>query len=86
MDADLRAIRHRIGLSQSELGQLLGVDRNSIYRYERGTRKTPRIVLRYLALLVHHYGRKLGSAPSLCVMMDVLATQHRALSRFAAQR
>lgn len=43
---ELRAIREYLGLTQARFGWLLGVEQNSIMRYERGFRKVPEPTIR----------------------------------------
>lgn len=42
--SDLRHSRESLGLSQSALGQLLGISRSSIARYELGLWSIPKVV------------------------------------------
>jgi transcriptional regulator with XRE-family HTH domain len=49
---ELRAIRDRMGLLQSEMGALLGVDVGSVGRYERGNLPVPEPVIRLARALV----------------------------------
>ena len=46
--ADLKAARHSLGLTASQLGALMHVGISDIYRIEAGTRPPP---VRYLELL-----------------------------------
>lgn len=41
----LRALRKRLGLTQTELGQQISVKKNTIYRYEAGTLNPSRYIL-----------------------------------------
>ncbi|MHC1767928.1 MAG: helix-turn-helix domain-containing protein [Verrucomicrobiia bacterium] len=56
MDSKLRQFRRRLGLSQSEAAQLVGVSRLSVSRYETGARQLPRPVQRFLRLFVEFNG------------------------------
>ena len=48
---DLRTIRTRLGLTQEELGQRLGVRKNTVWRWETGMRHIPEPVARLLSYL-----------------------------------
>jgi transcriptional regulator with XRE-family HTH domain len=41
---DLRAYRKRLGITQTQLAEALGLSRRAIIRYEDGTRPIPRPV------------------------------------------
>ena len=49
--ADLRTIRTKLGLTQEELGQRLGVRKNTVWRWETGMRHIPEPVARLLPYL-----------------------------------
>ena len=49
--ADLRTIRTKLGLTQEELGQRLGVRKNTVWRWETGLRHIPEPVARLLPYL-----------------------------------
>ena len=49
--AELRTIRTRLGLTQEELGQRLGVQKNTVWRWETGMRHIPEPVARLLPYL-----------------------------------
>jgi transcriptional regulator with XRE-family HTH domain len=53
---ELRVIREYLGLTQARLGFLLGVEQNSIMRYERGFRQVPEPTIRLARQLVHMQG------------------------------
>jgi transcriptional regulator with XRE-family HTH domain len=46
-----RHLRTQIGLSQSDIADLLGLNRSSVSRYERGRQPAPRIAGRYAVVL-----------------------------------
>ena len=49
---ELRTIRHLLALTQAEFGALLGVQGNSVMRYENGFRQVPEPLLRLARQLV----------------------------------
>jgi len=49
--ADLRTIRMRLGLTQEELGQRLGVRKNTVWRWETEIRHIPEPVARLMLYL-----------------------------------
>jgi DNA-binding XRE family transcriptional regulator len=50
--SELRRIREHLRLTQDELGQVLGVQGNSIMRYEKQFRKVPEPIIRLARQLV----------------------------------
>lgn len=49
--AELKRLRARLGLTQAQLAERLGVDRNTVTRWEMGLRKISEPVSRLLATL-----------------------------------
>lgn len=58
--ANLRATRKRLGLSAEALGALLGVHRETVYRWELGTRAMPS----YLDRALRDLERELAPRPA----------------------
>jgi DNA-binding transcriptional regulator YiaG len=46
--ADITAIRQTLGLTQTELGEAIGVSLRAIQHYEAGTRKIPKPIEKLL--------------------------------------
>lgn len=64
----IREQRQRAGLSQSELGRLIGFSEATVNRYENGNRKPDIIVLRKIALVLN--------IPLRDLFVDFSATGH----------
>lgn len=47
----LRSLRDRLGLTQAQLGNLLGVTRNTVARWEMGLHPIPRLAVKLLAMM-----------------------------------
>jgi transcriptional regulator with XRE-family HTH domain len=56
--AELKRIRLRLGLTQTELARELGVTRNSVTRWETGVHKVPPMTTYALRVLAGHRGKK----------------------------
>lgn len=54
--ADLKVARKKLGLSQRELAEVLGVDVGTISRWERGVQDPPKYVALALAELRRRHG------------------------------
>lgn len=50
--AQLHAARKRLGLSQSELAEALGVDYRTVGRWERGEREIPTLLAQQAAVMI----------------------------------
>lgn len=49
--AQLKAIREKLGLSQAALADTLGVQRNTVVRWEMGMHPIPEMAVKFMALL-----------------------------------
>ncbi len=61
--AQLRTIRKRLGLTQVQLATELGVDANTVARWEQGTRGISEPVAKLIQVLASSSTRKKASKP-----------------------
>ena len=59
---ELKRIRATLRLTQAEMGQVLGVQGNSVMRYEGGYRRVPEPIIRLARQLVRMQTAEKGSA------------------------
>lgn len=56
--AELKSLRAALGWSQQRLAEELGVERNTVNRWEMGTRKISRMAEKMLATIVQQQPRR----------------------------
>jgi len=63
---DLRAIRHLMGKSQSQMARLMGVSTRAVQSYEQGWRGAPPTVQKHAMLLLYLHRRRAGTPARPC--------------------
>lgn len=53
-DNPVAAFRKRLGISQAEAAEMLGIERGTVGKYERGALKIPKAIQLLVAMLEEH--------------------------------
>jgi putative transcriptional regulator len=59
---EIRELRERMGISQTEFGKLIGVDQKVVSRWERGENRPHRLYAEQLTKLAQKHARQLAMA------------------------